>query len=191
MVYYYENLLNFGVRYTGTDNCSKAGDWIFNEFSKMNLSVAYNYWETNGYSSRNIVATIPGADMSSTAEFILCAHYDTVEHSPGANDDGSGIVSILSIAEILSSYSFNHTIRFIAFSGEEVGTYGSYNYAKEAYKRKDNIIAVLNLDIIGFAETTHGGNILRYFHEKPSTWIAQFAQNIATVSYTHLRAHET
>lgn len=179
IVYYYEHLLEFGVRYTGTENCSKAGDWIYSEFENMQLEVEYHHWQTEGYESRNIIATLPGSDPSSTAEFIICAHYDTFIDSPGANDDGSGVVSILTIAKILSTHSFNHTIRFIAFSGEEVGTYGSYNYAKEAYQQKNNIIAVLNLDIIGFAETSHGGKILRYFHEGPSTWIAHFAQDTA------------
>jgi hypothetical protein len=86
---------------------------------------------------------------------------------------------MLAIAEILSKYSFNHTIQFIAFSGEEVGTYGSFFYARDAYEQGDNIFAVLNLDIIGYAETIQGGRILRFFHEEPSTWIGEFAQMIS------------
>jgi len=179
LTYYFKQLLSFGVRYTGTENCTRAGDWLYQEFKHMNLSVEYHDWSLKGYTSRNIVATLPGSNQESSAEFILCAHYDTVINSPGANDDGSGIVAVLTIAEILSKYSFNHTIRFIAFSGEEVGTYGSFSYAKKAYERGDNIIAVLNLDIIGYAETSHGGRILRFFHEDPSEWIAGFAENSA------------
>jgi hypothetical protein len=177
--YFYENLLSFGVRYTGTPNCSKAGDWIYDEFEKMGLDVEFHNWNYDIYESRNIIATIPGSDQNSNAIFILCAHYDTFHDSPGANDDGSGIVAIMTIAEILSNYSFNHSIRFIAFSGEEVGAYGSYKYALEAYKRGDNIIGVLNLDIIGYAETKEGGKIIRFFHESPSDWIAVYAQEIA------------
>ena len=181
--YFYKNLLNFGVRYTGTPNCSKAGDWIYDEFEKMGLDVGFHEWNYDIYESRNIVATIPGNDRNSNAIYILCAHYDTFLDSPGANDDGSGIVAIMAIAEVLSIFSFNHTIRFIAFSGEEVGAYGSYKYALEAYKRGDNIIGVLNLDIIGYAETKEGGKIIRFFHENPSDWIAIFAQEIAIKYY--------
>ena len=178
--YYYQQLLSFGIRYTGTENCTKAGNWLYQEFQSMNLQVSYDDWSLREYTAQNIIATLPGVDENDTAEFIICAHYDTVINSPGANDDGSGIVAVLAIAEILSKYSFNHTIRFITFSGEEVGTYGSFSYAKEAYERGDNIIAVLNLDIIGYAETSHGGRILRFFHEAPSEWIACFAQETAT-----------
>ncbi len=179
VMYFFEGLMEFGVRYTGTTNCSKAGDWIYDEFEKMGLDVQFHHWKHRKFESRNVVATLSGEDDFSNAIFIICAHYDTYITSPGANDDGSGIVAILAIAEILSQYSFNHTIQFIAFSGEEVGTYGSFKYAIEAYDRGDNIIAVLNLDIIGYAETTKGGRILRFFHEEPSTWIAEYAQEIS------------
>ena len=180
VLYYYQNLMKFGVRYTGTPNCTMAGDWIYNEFEKMGLNVEFHEWNFEKYKSKNVVATLPGNDFSSNAIFILCAHYDTIKISPGANDDGSGIVAVLCIAEILSKYSFNHTIKFIAFSGEEVGTYGSFIYARDAYNRNENIVAVLNLDIIGYADTSDGGKILRFFHEEPSTWIADFAKTISS-----------
>ena len=178
-LYFFQNLLSFGIRYTGTTNCTQAGDWIYNEFEEMGLDVEFHEWKIKNFESRNVIATIPGNDTSSNAIFIICAHYDTIKISPGANDDGSGIVAVLCIAEILSKYSFNHTIKFIAFSGEEVGTYGSFTYARDAYKKGDNIVAVLNLDIIGYAETIEGGKILRFFHEGPSTWIAEFAKTIS------------
>lgn len=180
VLYFYQNLLSFGVRYTGTPNCTMAGDWIYDEFKQMGLNVEFHEWSFEKFQSKNIVATIPGTDTSSNAIFIICAHYDTVKKSPGANDDGSGVVAVLGIAEVLSKYSFNHTIKFITFSGEEVGTYGSFNYALDAYNKKDNIVAVLNLDIIGYAETSEGGKILRFFHEEPSTWIADFAKTISS-----------
>jgi len=180
VLYFYQNLLSFGVRYTGTPNCTIAGEWIYSEFENMGLTVEFHEWSFETFHSKNVVATLPGTDLSSNAIFILCAHYDTVINSPGANDDGSGVVAVLCIAEILSKYSFNHTIKFITFSGEEVGTYGSFIYARNAYTKKDNIVAVLNLDIIGYAETSEGGKLLRFFHEEPSTWIAEFAQTISS-----------
>ena len=180
VLYFFQNLMKFGVRYTGTSNCTMAGNWIYNEFEKMGLKTEFHEWNFEKYESKNVVATIPGNDLSSNAIFIICAHYDTFKISPGANDDGSGVVAVLCIAEILSKYSFNHTIKFITFSGEEVGTYGSFTYARDSYNRKENIVAVLNLDIIGYADTYNGGKILRFFHEEPSKWIADFAKTISS-----------
>jgi len=73
LYYFYKNLLNFGVRYTGTPNCSKAGDWIYDEFEKMGLDVEFHEWNYDIYESRNIVATIPGNDQNSNAIYMLCA----------------------------------------------------------------------------------------------------------------------
>ena len=183
--YFFTNLLQFGVRYTGTTNCYNAGEWIYNEFIKMGIHTKFHHWKYNEFESRNIIATINGTDQSNNAVFIISAHYDTYENSPGANDDGSGIVTLLTIAEILSNYSFNHTIKFIAFSGEEVGAYGSYFYAKEAYENKENIFAVLNVDIIGFAETSLGGKTIRFFSEEQSKWISDYARDVS-IKYNDL-----
>ncbi len=176
---YLEKLVSHGSRLTGTKNCSRAAVYLFHEFKNMGLKTEFYKWEFGNYKSANIVATIEGNDPSNDAIIIMSAHYDTTRGSLGANDDGSGIAAILAIANVLSKYSFNQTIRFIAFSGEEVGLLGSFCYARDAYRRGDNIYAVLNIDIIGWAESEYGGNILRFSYVDRSKWIAEFASDIS------------
>ena len=177
--YYHDKLMSFGARYTRSINCTLAGQYIYEEFEKMGLPVEFHEWKFDGFHSRNVVATLNGADPTSNAIFITSAHYDCTPGSLGANDDGSGVAAVLAAAKIMSQYSFNHTIRFIAFSGEEVGTYGSFTYARDAYKRGDNIIAVINPDMIGYADTTEGGRIIRFFHPERSAWIVDFATTVS------------
>jgi hypothetical protein len=176
---YHQGLMKFGPRYTGSLNCSLAAQYIYNSFKEMGLDVEFHGWNYDGILSKNVVATLYGTDMNSTAEYILCGHYDTIAVSPGANDDGSGTAAVLAIAHILSQYHFNHTIRFITFSGEEVGTYGSFTYARDAYYHGDNIVAVLNMDIIGYASTTEGGKHIRFSPPSRSRWIADYATTIS------------
>lgn len=176
---YHAGLMKFGPRYTGSINCTLAGEYIYSCFEQMGLDVEFHDWRFGGFRSKNVVATLPGVDPTSTAEFILCGHYDTVAGAPGANDDGSGTAAVLAIASVLRNYGFNHTIRFITFSGEEVGTYGSFSYARDAHFRGDNIVAVLNMDMIGYASTPQGGRILRFFPPDRSVWVADYAQMIA------------
>jgi len=176
--YYHDRLMDFQPRYTGTITCELAAYYIYHEFKEMGLEVEFHEWKYAGFQSRNVIATLEGTDPASNAVFIMSAHYDTVEVSPGANDDGSGVAAIMAAAKIMSQYSFNHTIKFIAFSGEEVGTYGSFLYAKKAYNRGDNIVAVLNADMVGYADTVEGGKIIRFFHPERSTWIADYAITI-------------
>ena len=53
--------------------------------------------------------------------YVVCAHFDSVSGAPGADDDGSGVAAFLACAYLMSQYEFNHTIRFVGFSGEEQG----------------------------------------------------------------------
>ena len=50
----------------------------------------------------------------------------------------------------MRKYEFGHTVRFVAFSGEEQGLIGSRHYAEDAYNNNESIVAVLNADMIGF-----------------------------------------
>jgi aminopeptidase YwaD len=176
---YHSGLMKFGPRYTGSVDCTLAAQYIYDSFQQMGLDVEFHEWRYGGFRSKDVVATLQGADPNSTAEYVLCGHFDTTKDSPGADDDGSGTAAVLAIASILRNYQFNHTIRFIAFSGEEVGTYGSFTYARDASYRGDNIVAVLNMDMIGYASTTEGGRILRFFPPSRSAWIASYATTIA------------
>jgi hypothetical protein len=176
---YHHGLMKFGVRYTGTVNCSLAAQYIYDSFQAMGLHVEYQDWSYDGFSSKDVVATLQGTDTNSTAYYILSGHFDTVAAGPGADDDGSGAAAVIAIASVLSKYHFNHTIKFITFSGEEVGTYGSFTYARDASFRGDNIVAVLNMDMIGFANTVEGGKVLRFFPPPRSRWIAAYATQIA------------
>ena len=178
LVFYYHNaLMEIGPRYTGSENCSKAAEYIYNEFKKMGLWVRYDEWECGGFEGKNVVATLNGS--SDNKIFIMSAHYDTTPGSLGADDDGSGVAAVMACAKIMSQHSFDHTIKFITFSGEEVGTYGSFNYAKDAYERGENIVAVIDADMVGYADTAKGGKILRVFETERSKWISSFSANVS------------
>jgi hypothetical protein len=182
LLYYYDtHLTAFGTRYTGTENCTKASQYIYDEFHAMGLPVEFHNWTYDKFTDRNVVATLQGTETSNNATFIICGHYDTVRISPGANDDGSGAAAILAIAKILSHYSFNYTIRFIAFSGEEEGLYGSFVYARDMSRRGDNIVAVIQADEIGYAQTIKGGRTLDFLCPERSKWIADFVATVNTL----------
>ncbi len=185
---YMQSLLSFGPRYTGSENCSQAADWIFDTFDDMGLDTMFHHWDYAGFSSQNVVATLPGTNPVSKAQIILSAHYDCTPGSLGANDDASGVAAAIAAASVMKDYSFDHTIKFIAFSGEEVGTYGSFCYARDAYRNNDNIYAVLNMDMIGYADSVDGGNLLRFHCPSRSWWIGEDAQRYADIyaQYTNI-----
>jgi hypothetical protein len=176
---YLSELVAFGPRYTGTDNCSQAAQYIYNNFRDFGLSAQIEPWEYAGYKSQNVVGELVGTNQSD-AVVLMTAHYDTVIESPGADDDASGVAAVLAAAHVMCKYTFVHTIRFVAFSGEEVGTYGSFHHARWAYERGDNIVAVINIDMVGYAESTRGGRLLRVFETRRTQWLSELLIEVSS-----------
>jgi len=186
MLGYLENLTGFGPRVTTTVACEEAGEYIYNEFNSMGLDVRIQEWELDELYGDNIEATLHGVNKSSDEIYIICAHYDSVPGSPGADDDGSGTAAVLIAAEIMSQYVFDHTIRFVAFSGEEQGLYGSYFYVEEANENNDNIVAVLNVDMIGFAENEDDASKIRVYKNDFSKWIKNLTRDVGEQYYEYI-----
>jgi len=159
---YLIDLVGFGPHPTGSENCTAVAEYLYDEFESLGIDVFFDNWKYPLIQGKNVVATINGTNNPNDEMYIVCAHYDTWPGSPGANDNGAGVAVVLSVANILSSYSFNNTIRFVLFSGHENGplyTYGSFAYVKKAYQNGENIIGVINLDAVG--STGESGNALR------------------------------
>jgi hypothetical protein len=95
----------------------------------------------------NVVAVHPGV-ICPNEVYLVGAHYDTVEGSPGAWDNASGVAGVLEAARILSQYSFEATIVFVAFDREEEGRKGSDAYAQEHHL--DHIRGMIALDGIAY-----------------------------------------
>lgn len=84
---------------------------------------------------------------NSCEKILVCAHYDSIMDSPGANDNASGIAVLLELAE---RFSGNSEIGFISFDAEEWNKFGSYAYVNSLGKNKlKKIKAVVNIDMVG------------------------------------------
>jgi hypothetical protein len=98
--------------------------------------------------SHNVVASQPG---SSDAEILICAHYDTMYNSPGANDNASGADVVLRLAAMGDQQPHDVTLRYVIFSGEEWLQLGAYAYLAARREAGDlpAIKLVLNIDMVG------------------------------------------
>jgi hypothetical protein len=101
---------------------------------------------------RNIVLTLgEGAE-----EILVGAHYDAIRLAdgslgPGAVDNGAASVTLVSLAQILSTQRLTKRVRIVWFDMEEYGPVGSARYV-EAHA-SDGTIAMLNFDINGYGDT--------------------------------------
>ena len=106
----------------------------------------------------NVLGMIEGADKKDEW-VIISAHYDHVgiiggKIHPGADDDGSGTVGVLEIAEAFAKAKAagkgpRRSILFLAFSGEEKGLWGSAYYADHPVYPLDKTSIDINIDMIG------------------------------------------
>ncbi len=150
------------------DACDNAAEYIYDRFGSYGLEVEYDPFPhevlTQGnYEMRSVVATLPGKGVDSRRTYIICSHYDSIASkstnwlidwktlpAPGADDNASGTAAVLEAARILSEYDFEYTIKFITFSGEELGLHGSEHYTKLAAENGEDIAGVLNFDMIAY-----------------------------------------
>ncbi len=103
--------------------------------------------------SRNVVATSPGGP-GDHGTVIVGAHYDTTPDTEGANDNGSGVATLMTILEQIENRSFPFDLTFILFGSEEVGLFGSRHYVEEMTGSEiGETIAMMNLDVVGSGTT--------------------------------------
>ena len=109
---------------------------------------------------RNVVGLIEGADPRVADEWvIISAHYDHIgADGPrifnGADDDGSGVVGLIEIAEAYALTTRNgqrprRSVLFAAWNAEEQGALGAWAYTEQPLTPLEKTVAVLNMDMIG------------------------------------------
>lgn len=110
----------------------------------------------------NEIVTLPGTDPTAGA-IVIGAHYDSLNlqdqygGAPGANDNASGVATVIELARVLSASSHRATLVFVAFSGEEIGREGSLAFVRDYVPAHTlDIRAMINLDVIGGSISERG-----------------------------------
>jgi aminopeptidase YwaD len=99
--------------------------------------------------SQNVVIDLPGADLAHDILY-ASAHHDTQAGSPGADDNGSGVVGVLELARLLQARDRRRTIRLISFGAEEQLSVGSAAYVRAHHREVSNRGQLMyNLDSFG------------------------------------------
>ena len=120
---------------------------------------------------RNVAGILRGSDPSLKDTCVLVsAHYDHLGEKPfgegdriynGANDDGSGTVSVIELAGALSKLKERprRSIVFVTFFGEEEGLFGSRYYARHPVFPMEKTVAGINLEQLGRTDSSEGRQI--------------------------------
>lgn len=199
-------------RETGSKGQKKAGKYLIEQYQKSKIPFpkgATSYYQPipasylnahdneNLPDSENIWAYIEGSEKPDEV-LVISAHYDHVgikngEIYNGADDDGSGTVAILQIAEAFQKaknegHGPKRSILFLHVTGEEHGLHGSRYYSEHPLFPIAKTIADINIDMIGRRDEEHA-NTNNYVYVIGADRLSSDLHNITVAQnekYTHL-----
>lgn len=118
------------------------------------------------FTTENVLGFLEGS-VKKEEVLVVSAHYDHLGIKDGkvfngADDDGSGTVSVLELAEAFAQakkdgHGPRRSILFLANTGEEEGLLGSQYYTEHPIFPLENTVTNLNIDMVGRVDSTHMG----------------------------------
>ncbi len=132
--------------------------YLYRQFSEAGLTVTKHPFQALGGTYHNVMGTAsPDTQPSQSAPpLIVAAHFDTVEGSPGADDNASALAVLLSITRQVRDMKLARPIRFIAFNLEEENLLGSSAYTGLLKKNREAIQGAIVLECVGYASHQQG-----------------------------------
>lgn len=147
---------------------------------------------------RNVAAILRGSDRKLKDQYLLItAHYDHLGRGAkgvyyGANDNGSGTVSVIEIARALAALKPHpkRSVIFMTVFGEEEGLLGSYYYAHHPLFPLKNTMLNINLEQMGRTDDPSGPKVAEFAVTGPSfsnvaSILGDAAKAEGVVEYTH------
>ncbi len=164
-----EKLSSFPTRNTLSSGLVDACEWTASELRKlpgveveiMRYPIAKGRRIPEDMEAVQVIATIPG---ETDRILLMGGHIDSLNlevdaktgRAPGANDDASGVAAAMEVCRLMAGKKWRNTLKFVAFSGEEQGLYGSAALAKRAKDEGWDVIGVLNNDTVGSSSNLQG-----------------------------------
>ena len=170
-----------------------AENYIAAQFESYGYTVQRQPFTANGLTVHNLIVEIPGTTRPDEI-IVVGGHYDSAEHCPAANDNGSGVAATLELARLFKDTKPQRTLRFVAFVNEEPPFFhtekmGSLVYARACRERAEKIVGMISLETMGYYDDTPGsqhypfpfslfypdrGNFIAFVgNVKSRTWVRQ------------------
>jgi len=150
-------LVSFGTRNSTSAGHTAAADFARGQLDAMGYTTSVQKVSVGAGTTRNVIADKRGTGPAPRRVVIVSAHLDSINQAggpgapaPGADDNGSGSTGVIEMARVFAHHDSRHDLRFILFSGEEQGLFGSKHYvATLPAAKRSRIIGVVNMDMVG------------------------------------------
>ena len=151
----------FKNRYYNNVNGASAAEWIKDAFEQLagdRPGITVELF-THDFLQASVIVRFAGQGEHAREKVIIGAHEDSInwqglypigdEPAPGADDNASGVATLLEIFRVLLDAKFQpeRTLEFIAYAGEEAGLLGSQDIANAYRRSRQNVVAVMQLDM--------------------------------------------
>lgn len=146
---------------TSPERHEETARWIAGSFAEHGWQVREQPVPGPWGTGRNVIARREGA-RDPRRTWILGAHYDTVQGSPGADDNGLAVSALVEAARLLADVPLYDTVEIVAWDMEELQglphgvLLGSRAMAEEARASRRWISGVLDLEMIGCKDSRPG-----------------------------------
>lgn len=162
-----------------------SAEYIHATLAGFGYEVSRQRYQVSGQTCDNLEAEVRGTDKPEEI-LLIGAHYDSVQGSPGANDNASGVAALLALAQAFARTQPSRTVRFVAFTNEEPPFFqsrhmGSRVYAQRIRAQGEKILLMLSLETIGYYSDEPGSQRypfpLSFFYPSTGNFIA-FVSNM-------------
>ena len=188
-------LQDYNNRIWNTANAYSTSDWIAGRMRALGLEVEQqsfyvNSWLGSGEAAPNVIGIQRGTLYPDT--YVVCgSHFDSFSweammggQAPGADDNATGVASVLESARIMTQYEFEYSIVYCAYGCEEMGLYGSEAYASRCQQEGMDIIGYFNNDMNGYL---YGDQIhIDCIYPNSVEPIGAYYRNVGSVYYPEL-----
>jgi len=165
-----ENLKKFSsfrTRYYRSETGKQSQEWLLSKISEITNQHASDSLRrlikinefSHSWGQNSIIGRIEGSSTTDDGVVVIGAHQDSTNMwpwlpAPGADDDGSGSISILEAFRVLIAADFHpvRTIEFHWYSAEEGGLLGSQAVAKDYEARSVNVLAMSQFDMTAWVK---------------------------------------
>ncbi len=173
-----------------------AASYITGQLYSFGLTPKEQVFRVDGIPVRNIeVVFDPVTPTKATQTYVIGAHYDSAEDSPGANDNGSAVAALLEIARNLHGQTpAQDSLRLVFFVNEEqpygkTPDMGSWQHAKRLKDQGERVAGMIALETLGYFSDKPGSQRLPPPFDRIYPDIGNFVAFIGTPSARqHLRA---
>jgi len=167
-------------------NLERARLYVIEQFEALGLRVDRHRFAVGEQVFENLTAIVPAVAGARIDDRVLLvgAHYDSAPGTPGANDNASGVASLLALAERFSRAPARRTIWFVAFVNEEPPFFGHADMGSKRYVadgRARQVAAMVSLETMGYfsdaSESQRYPRPLSWFYDDRGDFIAVVANH--------------